>query len=211
MPRAITSTGSVSAATQKKARAIFRQHQGLLSTAEALRSGIHPRTLSTLQASGLIERMERGVYRLVEGEAPSDPDLLLVAKKYPKAVLCLISALSFHNLTTQIPHQVWIALKKGTERPRLGHPPLSVVWFSGTAYTEGRETHDVGGISIQVYSPEKTLADTFKFRNRIGIDTCVEALQTYQRRKKKNLDQLVRFAKICRVHQVMQPYLDSFF
>jgi predicted transcriptional regulator of viral defense system len=188
---------------------IFREHGGLLRTSQAIRAGVHPRNLYAMRDAGVLERLDRGLYRLATLAPLSSPDLVSIAVKVPRGVICLISALSYHRITTQIPHEIYLALERGTESPRLVQPPLRVFWFTGSAFTEGIEKHDVDGVSIRVYSPEKTLADCFKYRNKIGLDTAIEALKFYRDRKKVNVDGLIKFAAICRVEKIMRPYLEA--
>lgn len=193
----------------EEATEVFKKHGGVLRTAQALRSGIHPRTLYAMRDSGLLERVSRGVYRLAGSPPLGNPDLVTVATRIPGGVICLISALSFHELTTQIPHEVHVALPSGAEEPRLEHPPIRTYRFTGESFTEGIETHDVDGVGVRIYSPEKTLADCFKFRNRIGLDTAVEALRSYRERGNIKVDELMRYASICRVKKILQPYLEA--
>jgi len=193
----------------EEATEIFKKHGGVLRTAEALRSGIHPRTLYAMRDSGLLERVSRGVYRLAESPPLGSPDLVTVATRIPAGVICLISALSFHELTTQIPHEVHVALPSGAEEPRLEHPPIRTYRFAGESFTEGVETHVLDGVRVKIYSPEKTLADCFRFRNRIGLDTAIEALRSYRERGRLRVDELMRYASICRVRTVIQPYLEA--
>ncbi len=193
----------------ESAKSIFRRYGGILKTGDALDHGIHRRTFYAMREEGIIERMERGLYRLADLPPLSDPDLVTVALKVPQCVVCLISALHFHNITTQIPHVVSIAIKRGAERPRLEFPPIQPYWFSGEAFTAGVEQHSIEHTTVQVYSVEKTLADCFKFRNRIGMDTVREALTLYRERKKPNPRKLIQFAKTCRVEKVMRPYLEA--
>lgn len=198
----------ISSSRFNRAVAIFKEGGGILRTAEALRSGIHPATLYAMRDAGILERISRGVYRL--GGAPlGNPDFVTVTSRIPRGVICLISALAFHELTTQIPHEVHVALPHGAEEPRLDHPPLKTYRFSGKAFTEGVEIHKLDGVDVKIYSPEKTLADSFKFRNRIGLDTAVEAIRLYRERRKINVDDLLRYAEICRVKNIMRPYLEA--
>lgn len=191
-----------------KAMQTIREMGGTIRTADAIRAGIHPRTLYQLRDEGILEPLSRGVYRLSEQEAVSDPDLIIVATRIPQAVICLVSSLAFHEITTQIPHAVSIALQKGAETPRLDYPPLNVHRFSQAALTAGIEQHQIDGVNIRIYSVEKTLADCFKFRNKIGMDVVVEALKLYKSRKTFRLDELLKYAKICRVENIMRPYLE---
>lgn len=188
---------------------VFRQHGGTLRTSEALRLGIHPRTLYSMRDSGLLRQLSRGLYRLAELPPLSNPDLVTVALKIPRAVICLVSALAFHELTTQIPHAVDVALPSGAERPRLDYPPLRVFWFSGPAWSEGVETHLVDDSPVRVYSPEKSVADSFKFRRKIGLDVALEALNLYRQRRDFDVSRLLHYARICRVEKVLRPYVEA--
>jgi len=188
---------------------IFKNHGGILRTAQALRSDIHPGTLYTMRDSGVLEMVSRGVYRLADSTPLSNPDLVTVATRVPGGVICLISALAFHEITTQIPHAVCMALPRGAEEPRLDHPPIKTYRFTGKAYTEGVEPHELDGVIAHIYSPEKTLADCFKFRNKVGLDTVMEAVRFYRERKHVKVEDLMRFATICRVTKIIRPYLEA--
>ena len=190
-----------------RARSIFRQHGGVLRTKEALRLGIHPETLYKMRDSGALACLGRGLYRLSDLPPLGSPDLVTVGMKVPSGVICLISALAFHELTTEIPHEVYLALPRGTETPRLDHPPLRVFWFA--VFEFGVEAHRLDGKQVRIYSPERTIADCFKYRNKIGLDTAREALKLYLERRKKNLDALLEAAEVCRVAKVMRPYLEA--
>lgn len=192
-----------------RAVVVFKKHGGILRTAQALRAGIHPTTLYAMRDDGTLEIISRGVYRLADSEPLGNPDLVTVATRIPLGVVCLISALSFHELTTQIPHEVHVALPSGAEEPRLDHPPMRTYRFSGEAFTEGIETHEFDSVNVRIYNPEKTLADCFKFRNRIGLDTAVEAVRFYRDRRPVRIDKLMRYAAICRVKKVIRPYLEA--
>jgi predicted transcriptional regulator of viral defense system len=193
----------------ERERRAFSRSGGLLRTGAALRAGIHPRTLYDMRDQGVVEQLSRGLYRLAGLPALSNPDLVTVALKVPTGVVCLISALAYHEITTQIPHEVHVALPRGAEPPRLKHPPLRVFWFTGPSFTEGIETPKVDGIRLRVYSPEKTLADCFKYRNKLGLDTVLEALRLYRSRKRPNVADLMKFARACRVEKMMRPYLEA--
>ncbi len=196
-------------ATREKVRRLCREHGGVLRTAQAVRAGIHPRTIYALRATGFLERMERGLYRLAELPEIGQPDLVTVALKVPSGIVCLISALAFHELTTQIPHAVSIALPRHREPPRLRFPPIRVYWFSASAMVAGVETHKLDGVPVRIFAVEKTLADCFKYRNKLGLDTAVEGLKLYRERKRLNVDALMRYAGIDRVQNVMRPYLEA--
>lgn len=196
-------------ATSKAKVILQRMRSPVLRTSDILEQGIHVRTLYQLRDDGFLEQMSRGVYRLQDQDTLDNPDWVIVFTRIPQAVICLVSALSFHEITTQIPHEVSIALMKGAESPRLKFPPLKVHRFSGPAFLEGIEEYHVNGIPVRVYNPEKTLADCFKFRNQLGMDIVMEALKLYKTRKKFSPDKLLKYARICRVENVMRPYLES--
>jgi len=191
------------------ARRVFRRSGGMLRTSEALDHGVHPRTLYAMRDAGVLECLDRGLYRLTDLPPLSDPDLVTVANKIPKSVVCLISALHFHDITTQIPHAVSIAVSRGTEPPRLEYPPIQLYWFSGEAFTAGIQVHHIDKIPVRVYSAEKTLADCFKYRNKIGMDTVLEAVTLYRDQRKPKPRKLIEYAKVCRVENVMRPYLEA--
>ena len=192
-----------------KARDLFRRHGGVLRTREALRLGIHPRTLYEMREKGALEQLSRGLFRLSSLPKLGNPDLVSVSLKIPQGVICLVSALAFHDLTTQVPHQVYVALPRGTEPPRISFPPIRVFWFAGPAFTEGVEVHKLDGVSVRVYGPEKTLADCFKYRNKIGLDTAVEALKLYLERRNAKTNELLQYAAVCRVQKIIRPYLEA--
>ncbi|MFH1314025.1 MAG: type IV toxin-antitoxin system AbiEi family antitoxin domain-containing protein [Candidatus Eisenbacteria bacterium] len=191
------------------AERIFRKYGGTLRTGAATREGIHPRTLYAMRDAGVLETLSRGLYRLADLSPLGNPDLVSVALRVPNCVICLVSALAFHEVTTQVPHAVYFAVSRRKWRPALNHPPVRIFWFDGLAFTEGIETHNIDSVPVRVYSPEKTLADCFKHRNKIGLDVALEALKLYRRRKPLRVDELVRYAKICRVEKIMRPYLEA--
>ena len=191
------------------AHRIFKERHGTLRTFEALRAGIHPRTLYALRDRGEIEQIARGLFRLAELPPPSEPDLLTVAKKVPQAVFCLLTALAFHRLTTQVPHAVEVALPRTARLPRLGYPPLKVFRFSSESLRAGIETHTVDGVPIRVYSREKTLADLFKYRNKVGLDVALEAVRAYRSQPNRDFQAILKYARICRVENVIRPYLEA--
>ena len=193
----------------QNAIALFRRHGGTLRTSEALAMGIHPRTLYNMRDSGLLVRLSRGLYRLADLPPLSNPDLVIVALKIPQAVVCLVSALAFHELTTQIPHAVDIAVHGRAERPRLDHPPLRIFWFSGPAWSEGVETYTIDETSVRIYGPAKSVADAFKYRRKVGLDVALEALKLYRQRRDFDADELLHYARVCRVERVMRPYLEA--
>ena len=165
--------------------------------------------LTRMTANGLLEKTGRGIYRLPGNQGSEHESLVTIATKVPQAVFCLLTALQFHELTTQLPREVWIAMPRGSHTPRIDYPPIRMVQFSGEAYSEGIEVVLQDQVKLRVYSVAKTIADCFKHRNKIGLDVALEALRDARKRKKASADDLWRCAKICRVANVMRPYLES--
>ncbi len=170
--------------------------------------GIPRGQLYRLVRAGLVDRRARGIYVATEHPLTAEHTLAQVAKRVPSAVFCLLTALRFHELTTQAPAEVWIALPEKARKPRLDYPRLRVARFSGPALTEGIETHRIENVELRVYSAAKTVADCFKYRNKIGLDVAVEALRDFSHHR-GGATELARYARICRVTRVMQPYLDA--
>lgn len=189
--------------------ALFRAHGGQLRLSEALALGMNRYQFYKLRDEGITEKIGHGVYRLTELPPVCDPDLAVVASKFPKAVLCLVSALAWHNLTTQIPRRIDLAVARNARLPKLQHPPVRGYRFSGERFTAGVENHDLDGLELKVYGPEKTLADCFAFRDRLGKDIVLEALKEYRQRGRPNLSKLLEYARICRVEKIMRPYLEA--
>ncbi len=188
---------------------LFRQHGGCLRMAEALRLGISRTTLYAMRDMGVVEAVTRGMYRLTSLEPLAHPDLVTVASRVPSGVLCLVSALSFHDLTTQVPHAVDVALERGARKPRLEYPPTHFYWFSGPAFHTGIETHELDGTHVRIYDAEKTVADCFRYRNRIGMDVVLEAMRLWRDRRRRKLDALLKYARMRRVERAMRPYLEG--
>ncbi len=187
----------------------FRRHGGSLRMSEALRLGINRKTLYRMRDTGVLERVTRGLYRLASLEPLAHPDLVTVATRVPQGVLCLISALSFHELTTQVPHTIDVALERGTRKPRLDYPPTRFFWFSGPAFREGVEKHTLDDVPIRIYDPEKTLVDSFRYRNQLGMDVVLEALRLWRERRRKKFDALLKYARMRHVERAMRPYLEA--
>lgn len=165
--------------------------------------------LTRMTAAGLLDRVGRGLYRLPGHPASEHEGLATVATKVPQAVFCLLTALQFHELTTQLPRQIWIAMPRGSHVPRIDYPPLRMVQMSGQAYAEGVETVERDGVALRVYGVAKTVADCFKHRNKIGLDVALEALKDARIQRKASADELWRYATVCRVANVMRPYLEA--
>lgn len=165
--------------------------------------------LTRLTAAGLLDKVGRGLYRLPSHPGSEYESLATIATKVPQAVFCLLTALQFHELTTQLPRQVWIAMPRGSHVPRINYPPIKMVQMTGDVYTEGIETVERDGVALRVYSVAKTVADCFKHRNKIGLDVALEALKDVRTKRRASADDLWRYAKICRVANVMRPYLEA--
>jgi predicted transcriptional regulator of viral defense system len=197
-------------ATIREAEAIFEEHS-VLRTSQAIDLGIAPPTLYKMRDHGIITEVARGIYRLSEHPELSNPDLVTVALRYPQAVIALISALSYHGLTTQIPHYVYIALPQGTKRPTADYPPLEVVWLSPSIYKAGVETVTIDSIDVKIYDQEKTICDSFKFRNKYGEDVALEALKEYLDRPSSQWDlpKLMRYARLDQIDKLITPYMKA--
>lgn len=182
---------------------------GWLRASDLADAGVPRAVLTRMAASGQLERAARGLYRLPDSGSSEHEGLVTVASKVPQAVVCLLSALQFHGLTTQLPWQVWIAMPRGSHVPRLEYPPIRMVQFTGEAYTQGIETHERDGVKLHVYSVAKTVADCFKHRNKIGMDVALEALKDARAQGRASFDDLWRCAKVCRVSKVMRPYMEA--
>lgn len=183
--------------------------QGLIRPCDLPPLGIPRVSLTRAVRRGQLERVGRGLYGLPGREVSAHGSLAEVARRVPKGVVCLLSALRFHGLTTQAPFEVWLAIENKSLAPKLDFPPLRIVRFSGAALTEGVEEHVVDGVNIRVTGVAKTVADCFKYRNKIGLDVAMEALREAWHAKRMTSEDIWRFAKICRVANVMRPYLDS--
>lgn len=188
---------------------IFEENGGQLRMAEAIKLGISRYSLYSLRDRGVIELVARGVFRLRTMPSLSSPDIQTVCYRVPKAVIFLISALSFHKMTTQIPHEVSIAVPVKSRAPLIDYPPVKVYHLKSEIYSSGIEERIIDGITVRVYDPEKTLVDSFRYRNKIGLDVAIEALKFYRQRGRMNLNLISKYAKICRVEKIMQPYLEA--
>jgi predicted transcriptional regulator of viral defense system len=184
-------------------------NESVLRTRDLELLGVSRKSLKKLAEQGLIERIGRGLYRVAASEATEHQTLVEACKRVPHGVVCLLSALRFHGLTSQNPFVVWLAIDRKAWLPRVDYPPLQVVRFSGDALKSGVETHILQGVQVRVYSPAKTVADCFKYRNKIGPDVAIEALRDCIARRLCTFDELGRFARICRVANVMRPYLEA--
>jgi len=182
---------------------------GILTTAEVRSHGIHHEYIRQLRAEGKLVLLGRGRYMLPDAEVTANHGLAQVAKAIPKSVICLLSALQFHEIGTQAPHEVWIAIDRRAARPRVKRPKLRIMRFSGKALTEGLDEHNVEGVPVKVYNPAKTVADCFKYRNKVGLDVALEALRDVVRNRRCTIDELWQYAKVCRVTKTVRPYMEA--
>ncbi len=187
----------------------FARKRGIFTAGEAAREGIHSQILTRLVRQGAVERIARGQYRYPEQPVTEHYSFAVVARSVPHGVICLLSALSFHNIGTQLPPHVWLAINRRARRPKVSYPKLRIVSLSGKAFTAGIEIHHIEGQPVKIYSVAKTLADLFKYRNKIGLDVALEALRESWRERRFTMDEVDRYAKICRVQRVMKPYLEA--
>ena len=194
--------------TEEKVMTLVRR-AGVLRPRDLTRHGIPRQYLFRLQHRGQLQKVGRGLYMANETHVTEHHSLVEACKRVPRGIVCLLSALRFHSLTTQAPAEVWMAIDNKAWRPKVDNPRLHIVRFSGEALASGIEDHIVEKVHVRVYSPAKTVADCFKYRNKIGLDVAVEALRDCWRHRRATMDELWRYAKVCRVANVMRPYLES--
>jgi predicted transcriptional regulator of viral defense system len=208
MPRRSATTQKQPEPRKDRVLALARQ-AGVLRPRDLEAEGIPREYLRRLLADGLLERPGRGIY-IAAGRKPTpNHSLAEAAKRVPHGVVCLLSALQFHELTSQAPFEVWLAIGEKARLPKVDYPPLRIVRFSGAALEQGIVTHAFEGVTVNVYSPAKTVADCFKYRNKLGLDVALEALRDCWKKRRATMDELWQAAKICRVANVMRPYLES--
>src|SRR5271170_6706330 len=182
---------------------------GIVRSRDIEAIGLPREYLLRLHRQGKLSRPSRGIYTLPEADVTEHHSYAEMNKRVPQATVCLLSALVFHEITTQNPASVWIALSKGARAPALASPSLRVIRLSGPSLTEGIDKHQVEGVTVRVYSAAKTVADCFKFRNKIGLDVAIEALKDCLRQKKASIDEIYCYAKVCRVSNVIRPYMEA--
>jgi len=188
---------------------IFARHEGVMRTSDALAAGIHRRTLYWMRDAGQLEPLSRGVYHLTSHELPAKPDVAAVMRRAPKAVLCLVSALDFHEVGTQIPGEVQIALPRDVRPPRIDYPRVRVFHMSPASLAAGVEERVADGVALRVFSVAKTVADCFKYRSSVGSDVVIEALQEVIRERRAAPGEIMEYAKVDRVQNVIRPYLEA--
>jgi predicted transcriptional regulator of viral defense system len=195
--------------THEQAVLTLARKRGLLHVRDISAIGVPTVVLTRLARAGKLERTGRGIYVLPDRPASAHRSLAEVALRAPRGVVCLLSALRIHEIGTQAPFEVWLALPAGVLPPRLDSPPIRVIRMSGSSLSQGIEKITIDGVKVPVFNAAKTIADCFKFRNKIGLDVALEALREARRERKVNVDALWRYAKFDRVANVMQPYLES--
>jgi predicted transcriptional regulator of viral defense system len=196
--------------SQNMAKAVnFAKKHGMIRVRDAVKEGIHPENLRRLCKKGLLVKMARGIYIPADSEISQNVGLAQISKRVPNGVICLLSALQFHDIGTQSPFEVWVAIDQKAAAPRIDYPPIRIVRFSGKALSEGIEIHQIEGVEVEIYNKAKTIADCFKFRNKIGLDIALEALKDSRQRKLCTNDEIWKYAKLCRVSNVMKPYLEA--
>ena len=194
---------------REKTIELFKNKGGLLRTSEALDLGIHRRTLYSLRDEGILVAVSRGLYQLAEIEVPSEINLAEVAKRVPKGVICLVSALAFHELTTQIPHYVWLAVERKARKPRIEYPSVRVFHFSGKVFTSGIESCRISRQTVRIYNAPKTIIDCFRWRRAVGLDVAIEATREYLKRPDSSPSTLMEYAKVCGMEKRVTPYLEA--
>ena len=192
-----------------KYKRVFAENNGILRASTAIELGVPQHIIYKMVEAGELVREAQGIYRLKESEPLGSPDLVQISMRVPRAVICLISALYFHELTTQIPHQVHIALPRDVKTPKIAYPPIKAFHFSKPSYGAGIEEHTLDSVPVKIYSKEKTIADCFKFREKIGVNIALEALKDYLKSPHPNIQLVIKYAKVNRVEKVMRPYLES--
>ena len=200
---------AMTAQTQTELVLSMAQQRGVLRARDLQAAGVHRVLLTRLTINGQLEKIGRGLYRLPEASRSEHEGMTIVANRSSQAVFCLLTALQFHGLTTQLSRQIWIAMPQDSHTPKIDYPPVRMAQFTGKAYSEGIESFKQDNIRLNVYCIAKTIADCFKHRNKIGLDIALEALKEAWQQKRISMDELWHYAKICRVSNVMRPYLDA--
>jgi predicted transcriptional regulator of viral defense system len=191
--------------TDKK---VFADNQGILRASKAIQLGVPKHAIYDMVRAGELIKEARGLYRLAETEPLGNPDLVQVGFLVPKGVIFLISALYFHELTTQVPHQVYVALPRATKKTRIDYPPIKFFYLSDEQYLAGIQGYILDGVAIRIYDKEKTICDCFKYRKQIGNDIALEALKDYMRQPSPNVHLLMEYARINRVEKLIRPYVE---
>ena len=192
-----------------KYKKVFAENSGILRASTAIELGVPQHAIYKMVEMGDLVREAQGIYRLRDSDSLSNPDFVQISLRVPKAIFCLISALYFHELTTQVPHFVYFALPRHVKTPKIQYPPIRAFHFSGESYRAGIVEHELDGVKVKIYNREKTIADCFKFRQQIGMDVALEALKDYIRQPRPNVSLLLKYARVDRVEKIMRPYLEA--
>lgn len=195
--------------TEKKIKKVFKEHGGFARTRDIITAGIHSRDIKRIKDEGKIIRVKRGLYRLSEIPLISNQGFIDLARSVPDGVICLLSALSFYELTTFNPSVISMALCRGRRRPKIEYPPAEFYYFSTKQFKAGIDKVNIKNHNIKIYSPEKTICDCFRYRSKLGIDTVKEALSNYLKRKDRDLESLLKYAEICRVKSIMDIWIKA--
>jgi len=195
--------------TTKPARERALAHAKKLPLVAGREIAAHGQNLTRLVRAGALERVARGTYRFAGRAVSEHHAFAIVGMIAPHSVICLLSALAFHGVGTQLPFEVWVAIERGTRPPAIRNPPLRVVRMSSDSFDAGIEVHRIDGIPVRIYSVARTIADLFKFRKRIGIDVAIEALRDSWQRRLVTMEQIDRYGRVCRVNRVMRPYIEA--
>jgi predicted transcriptional regulator of viral defense system len=195
--------------TQKERIVALAKTLGVIRVSDLSDRGLHHESLRRLCKDGVLIKTDRGLYELSDADVTEHHSLALVGKRIPNAVVCLLSALQFHDIGTQSPSKIWIAIDRKAAKPHMDYPPIRIVRFTGSSLSEGIEKHDIEGVNVRIYNPAKTVADCFKYRNKIGLDVSMEALRECIRGRRCTHAELWHYAKVCRVSNVMRPYLEA--
>lgn len=185
------------------------KQKGIVRAGDIEAAGLSRNHLYRLCKEGRLQKTARGLYALPGAPVSEHAALTEMAKRTPRAVACLLSALNFHSLTTQLPYEIWIALPRGAWRPKADYPPINLTYMSGDAFSFGIQEHILNGVTVKIYSPAKTVADCFKFRSKVGLDVAIEALRETWNSRKASMDELMEAATVCKVSRVMRPYMEA--
>lgn len=185
------------------------KRKGVIGASDLKTLGISRNYLYSLNREGKLQKVARGLYELPDNQTTEHSTLIEVMKRVPNAVVSLISALSYYDLTTQLPHEVWITVPRGAWRPKIEYPALNLTYASKEIYSYGISKFKINGVEIKIYSPAKTIVDCFKFRNKIGLDIAIEALKRAWESKKVSMDELTKAAQVCKVAKIIRPYLEA--
>jgi len=194
---------------KKKAIELIKKSGGVIRTREALSQGIHRRTLYGLRNEGSLLTISRGLHQLADMDVPVQVDLVEIAKKVPNGVICLISALAFHELTTQTPHYIWLAVSRKARKPKIEYPPVRTFYFSNYTFKQGIETHQIMGQDVKIFNAPKTVIDCFRWRKAVGLDVALEAARGYLKQPEGSPLKLMEYARICKVEKFVRPDLQA--